>query len=370
MKLSLPLVSVVVTSHDFAPFLKEAVASVHAQTYPAIECIVVDDASSDDTPAVLDAIAAAWPAVTMIRRTENGGQGVACRTGFEASRGHYVVFMDGDDVLGPDFVASHVYVHLSARRPVGLTSSDLYQVIDGEVVLATAQAVNDYIVAHAGNAAGLFRAVEPAPAGPWTLDTPGAVLLDRLVNVPPGQVAWCWAHNTANMYRRDAVALFVRTDAFAAMRICLDAFLCTAVGHRCGGVLIDRPLSLHRLHGGNAGARQAQLVNVRDVPPERELSTIALKHLIELYVRDAVEVVPQFWGAGTYMALVDRLDDHLAGLDEPGVLLAAMARHQAALARALGSAHLAAWTERRRAAADPGGARKRRWSRRWFGRRS
>ncbi|MDC7786855.1 glycosyltransferase family A protein [Rhodoplanes sp. TEM] len=360
MQLSLPLVSVVVTSYNFARFLTEAVASVHAQAYPAIECIVVDDASSDDTAAVLDAVAAEWPATTVIRRETNGGQGAACRTGYEASRGPYVVFMDGDDVMGPDFVATHVYVQLSSRIHVGITSSDIYQVVDGQVVLGTCQGVNDHIVAHAGNGAGLFRPVEPAPAGPWTLDTPGPALLDRLVHVPPGQVHWCWSHHSANMYRRDAVDLFVRSDEFSAMRICLDAFLCTAVGHRCGGVLIDRPLSLHRVHGGNAGIRQAQLVNVRAAPPDKELSTVALMRLVELYVREAATVVPQLWNAGTYTALVDRLDAHLTGLGHPGVLAAAMARHHATLVQALGQDELTGWMERRAT-----GGRKRRWSRPW-----
>ena len=58
-----------------------------------------------------------------------------------------VVFMDADDVLHPSFVLTHVYVHLSSRAHPGLSSSDIFQSVDGHIVVCTGEAMNDYIMA-------------------------------------------------------------------------------------------------------------------------------------------------------------------------------------------------------------------------------
>ncbi|MBI5110846.1 MAG: glycosyltransferase family 2 protein [Rhodovulum sp.] len=365
--MALPRVSVVVTSYNYAGYLREAVASVRAQTYEPIECIVVDDASTDGSDAVLDTIAAEWPDIRVIRHPENRGQTAACLTGLAASRGHYVVFLDSDDALCPDFVATHVYVHLSSRMHPGLTSSDIFQVVENEVVLSTFQPFNDRVTDRQPTGKSVFRPIAPAPDGPWALAAPAPDLLESAVYVPPGQVAWCWSPGSANMYRRDAIALFADAPELTTMRLNTDAMLCMAIGHRCGSVLIDRPLSLYRLHGGNGASRQAQLANVRVISPEKEPSLQAVVDLIEIYTRESVAMVASFWSAETYLHLLERLDAHLATGGRAGVLDAAIARHHAALVAAIGPARLAAWT-----AARARRSRRQRWRalrRRWLRRR-
>ena len=53
---ALPVVSVIITNHNYARFLRACFESVQKQAYPRVECIIVDDNSSDDSPALLDAI--------------------------------------------------------------------------------------------------------------------------------------------------------------------------------------------------------------------------------------------------------------------------------------------------------------------------
>ncbi len=53
LSVSEPLVSVIVTSYNYGEFIADCLRSVHAQTYERFECIVVDDCSTDDTPAVV-----------------------------------------------------------------------------------------------------------------------------------------------------------------------------------------------------------------------------------------------------------------------------------------------------------------------------
>ncbi|MGH6935855.1 MAG: glycosyltransferase family 2 protein, partial [Methylocella sp.] len=120
--LRLPLVSVIIVNFNYGRFLRAAVDSVFGQTYPNVECIVVDNASTDESGAVLGAIEGAYANLKIIRRTDNGGQTRAALEGLAASAGPYVIFLDADDFLLPNCVETHVFVHLSLRIHAGFTS--------------------------------------------------------------------------------------------------------------------------------------------------------------------------------------------------------------------------------------------------------
>jgi GT2 family glycosyltransferase len=94
-------VSVIVPCHNGAKFLADAIASILAQTYPALEILVIDDGSTDGTEAIATQYAAP---VRYIRQTCQGVS-VARNTGIQASRGNYLVFLDHDDRLLPHALA-------------------------------------------------------------------------------------------------------------------------------------------------------------------------------------------------------------------------------------------------------------------------
>ena len=96
------IVSVIIPCYKQAHFLPEAIQSVLAQTYPA-EIIVVDDGSPDNTAE----IAARYPNVRCVRQ-ENRGLGGARNSGFEVSKGDYVLFLDADDRLKSEAIAAHL----------------------------------------------------------------------------------------------------------------------------------------------------------------------------------------------------------------------------------------------------------------------
>ena len=95
-----PLVSTIIPVFNRAAMLREAVASVLAQTWRPIEVIIVDDSSTDDTPAVIDELVSRHPEVLAIRRP-NGGPGLARETGRLAARGDFIQYLDSDDLLMP-----------------------------------------------------------------------------------------------------------------------------------------------------------------------------------------------------------------------------------------------------------------------------
>ena len=94
------VVTVVIPCFNQAHFLAEAIESVRAQTYQAVELIVVDDGSDDNTTAV----AARYPEVRTVRQT-NKGLAEARNAGLREASGRFLVFLDADDLLLPDAIA-------------------------------------------------------------------------------------------------------------------------------------------------------------------------------------------------------------------------------------------------------------------------
>jgi glycosyltransferase involved in cell wall biosynthesis len=95
-----PLVSIIITSYNYGRFLKEAVDSALNQTYRRIEVILVDDGSTDDSPAIICSYGERI--IPLVKR--HGGEVSACNAGFAHSRGEIVVFLDSDDVLLPNII--------------------------------------------------------------------------------------------------------------------------------------------------------------------------------------------------------------------------------------------------------------------------
>lgn len=96
-----PLASVIVTSYNYARYLRSAIDSALSQTYPHVEVVVVDDGSTDDSRQI---IASYGERVVPVLK-ENGGHPSAVNTGFAASRGQLISFLDADDLFYPEKIA-------------------------------------------------------------------------------------------------------------------------------------------------------------------------------------------------------------------------------------------------------------------------
>jgi glycosyltransferase involved in cell wall biosynthesis len=97
-----PLVSVIIPCYNQAHYLGEAIESVLNQSYPHFEIIVVDDGSTDNTSEV----AARYSRVKLLRQVNHGRPAVGRNNGFRESHGEYIVFLDSDDHLLPDALAT------------------------------------------------------------------------------------------------------------------------------------------------------------------------------------------------------------------------------------------------------------------------
>ncbi|WP_092754200.1 glycosyltransferase family 2 protein [Rhizobium aethiopicum] len=111
--MSAVLVTVVIPAYNAREYIAETLQSVIDQTHKALEIIVVDDGSTDDTASICRRFAAADPRIQLLS-TENRGVAAARNTGIEASTADYIAFLDADDLW------HHTYVErmLSALHPL------------------------------------------------------------------------------------------------------------------------------------------------------------------------------------------------------------------------------------------------------------
>lgn len=107
-----PLVSVIIPCHNAAPWLAATLASVQAQKWPALETIVVDDGSTDDSLAI--ARRHASDRIHVLTQS-NAGAAAARNHGLRHARGDYIQFLDADDLLAPDKIERHL--HLLGSTP-------------------------------------------------------------------------------------------------------------------------------------------------------------------------------------------------------------------------------------------------------------
>lgn len=113
-----PRVSVILPTHNRSSLVVRAIESVLAQTHRDLELVVVDDGSTDDTSAVVSAIAD--PRVRLLRLDANRGAAFARNRGIEATTGDLVAFIDSDDTWHADKLECQLAALESSSELVGL----------------------------------------------------------------------------------------------------------------------------------------------------------------------------------------------------------------------------------------------------------
>jgi glycosyltransferase involved in cell wall biosynthesis len=116
----MPQFSIVITCHNQARFIAQAVSSALSQTYSDKEVVVVDDASTDSSEEILDKYGSD---IRLVKLQQNVGAARARNAGAEISNGDYLVFLDGDDLLLP--WALEMYARILSYQQVPVIISSL-----------------------------------------------------------------------------------------------------------------------------------------------------------------------------------------------------------------------------------------------------
>ena len=119
-----PQFSVIITCHNQAIFIQDAVNSALAQVCKTREVIVVDDASSDDSVDILKAFG---NSLRLIGAPKNIGANAARNLGASAAVGDYLVFLDGDDLLSPWALSTYQALISASQAPILLSRLFFFQ---------------------------------------------------------------------------------------------------------------------------------------------------------------------------------------------------------------------------------------------------
>jgi glycosyltransferase involved in cell wall biosynthesis len=254
-----PLVTVIITAHNYAKYVHQCIQSVRAQSYSHFECIIVDDASTDNTKAVAQSTIAQWAnhdrRFSLISTDNNLGQLGAQSFAFARSKGQFIVFLDADDLLKPRFLEYHLFAHLNLAMPVGFTTSDQWTIeADGTVISFHHP---DLI---AGTLCGAGQKVSISSD-------------ERMFNVlafprrEPESLfrAWWWGTQSTMMFRRGILEFVLPEAADAAsFRVCADSYIVHFALLLGGAAILPRPLGSYRRHGNNNFC--SHLLLAEDIP--------------------------------------------------------------------------------------------------------
>ncbi len=99
-----PMISVIVPVYNTEFYLVRCLDSLLAQTYPNLEILLIDDASTDGSGTICETYAAKDDRLKVIHFPQNKGPSAARNTGICRSQGQYISFVDADDHVEPDLL--------------------------------------------------------------------------------------------------------------------------------------------------------------------------------------------------------------------------------------------------------------------------
>ena len=217
-------VSVVVPCYNHAPYLRQRMESILRQTEQDFELILLDDASTDGSAALLQSYASGARVAHVGLSAANSGSPFAqWMKGVSVARGQWVWIAESDDFAEPDFL--EVMLRAAAAHPqCGLLGCR------SRYVDEAGQPLWDL----PGSAAGEVRVERGADFICRSL-----LLKEGLPNV------------SACLLRRDAIPAEAAALT-AGMRLCGDWMLYLLMAERCDVAFVGAPLNSFRQHGGSA----------------------------------------------------------------------------------------------------------------------
>lgn len=207
--------SIIVSSYNYAPFLRQAIDSALAQTYRETEVIVVDDGSTDGSRDLIRSYGS--EVIALLK--ENGGQASAFNAGWHAAGGEVIIFLDSDDGFEPTAVERAM--ELFAAAPIAKVHWPLW------------------LVDKDGVRSGRVHPQTQLPEGD---------LRDEVLQSSPAYYGW--PPTSGNAWSRSFLEKVLPMPE-APFRTCPDFYL-SALAPLYGPMKrVDEPQGFWRLHGAN-----------------------------------------------------------------------------------------------------------------------
>jgi glycosyltransferase involved in cell wall biosynthesis len=255
----MPTVAAIVGNFNQKSYVEAAIESVMRQTYPYLECVVVDDCSTDGSADVIARIVSGdgvkGRQFQFIRHTENRGQMAAMLSGLDATSAQFVAWLDADDIWFPEFIERHIAHHLNSHVNAAVSTSNMVVIDAGGAIVAGADPsmsttspvrkwdrsfpIKPTILAGHGKEIDFTRA---EPLGP--------LFINRHYET------WVWSPTSGMVFRRAAVEA-IRPLHSEGLRTSADNYL-ARFSHVVGGTIwMSETLGCYRIHGENSFAKRA-----------------------------------------------------------------------------------------------------------------
>jgi alpha-1,3-rhamnosyltransferase len=127
-------VAVVVPSYNHAQFIETSLRSIMKQTHRPAELVVIDDGSSDGSPAVIDRVLNDCPFPCELVARNNRGLSATLNEGFTRTRGKYFAYLGSDDLWLPDFLNARVSL-LDSQSSAVLAYGHAYFINEGNAIV-------------------------------------------------------------------------------------------------------------------------------------------------------------------------------------------------------------------------------------------
>ena len=269
-----PTVDVVIINWNYARFVGDAIKSVKDQSYGNIQCLVVDNGSDDGSEQIIAAAIADDPKFTFFRLPDNLGHLGGALWTLKHATSEFVTFLDADDVLFPDYVASHLQTHLAGGTSVGFTSSNCVD-INAEGDLLTSGNYSMYGAWQIGSPA--LRPIERTVRLNGVDDGAYSALAHGTRYLAAQTPQWFWCPGSSNMFRRALLNRVLPTGPSPALFGGVDGFFLPILHALTGSILIDLPLSAYRVHDSNDYSTLPSLAGIFSSQPKRECT--AARHI-------------------------------------------------------------------------------------------
>jgi glycosyltransferase involved in cell wall biosynthesis len=227
-----PLVSIIVTHHNYGAHLEDCLRSLLDQTHTNWECVVVDDASSDTEHDIAKLLVGKLgePRIRFHALDENVGQIPAFYAGLDQTSGEFVCALDPDDRYGETFLAEMVAAHLNPIRYCPLIACDQLLMRDNQVITGVQSAHASRLV---------LEGIET-----------GIPVAEHLRWFPASLPGWHWATTSSMMFRRPAL-MAMKPRRELGYRGDLDAYIAPGAHMLGGSMFLMKSLIYRGVHENN-----------------------------------------------------------------------------------------------------------------------
>lgn len=160
---STPLVSIITPTYNSQRFINTTIQSVLKQTYTNWELLIIDDASQDNTCAIVEDFTIINSNIKIFRNKENQGAAITRNIGIKQASGDFISFLDADDLWKPDKLENQISFMITHNIDVCFSSYDLMDetgILMHKTVKALAELTYSKLLKcnYIGNLTGIYNA--------------------------------------------------------------------------------------------------------------------------------------------------------------------------------------------------------------------